>query len=183
MSERPRVDDPTIAPTDEPVACEPLPATLRAEYLATIRDLLAVDVPVCVIGSFALLLRGVDLGGYCFTDCDLLLDGSLAVACRAAERLAATGHALEVWGVPLAVPVDPRVLAGKVYFRATRGPADLDLTHELGEEGLVAQLRSAAPVDGVTVAAVDAVLASKRARGTARDLALLSILQASSPAR
>jgi hypothetical protein len=156
---------------------EPLPAALRAGYLAAARDLLAHDIRVCVIGSFALLLRGVDLGRYRLVDCDLLLPGGLPDACRAAERLAAAGHALQVWGDPLAVPVDPRALAGKVYLRTTRGAAVLDLTHEL-DERLRVQLRGAAPVDGVPVAAVDAVLASKRARGTARDLALLSLLGA-----
>ncbi|UGT40638.1 hypothetical protein LTV02_32315 [Nocardia yamanashiensis] len=148
-----------------------------ATYLAALRALRASGVPYVVIGGLALHLRYGALLDLPVRDCDLLLP-SAAIgpdACTAA--LCAQGWRVRSWQDDVHPPLDPEMLAGRYYLRATQGNGIIDATYEYDavtwpEAEAAAELHA-----GVPVAAPAHLIALMAARDSAQDRARIAAVR------
>jgi|AGTN01.2.fsa_nt_gi hypothetical protein len=155
----------------------------RAQYQGALDALKIAGVRFCVIGSFGLFMRGIELGDYEVKDLDIMIDPGLDNIERCAAMLTALGYLVRVWEEELPVPLTQDFLKGKYYLRATK-PGDalltVDCTYEHDSFPIESMLAGSEPIgaDGINVVLLADQIAMKKARGTPRDLELLALVEA-----
>lgn len=157
----------------------------RDEYLGALDALRKAGVRFCVIGSFGLAMRKIELGEYEVKDLDIMIDPDLGNIERCATTLTARGYLVRVWEEELPVPLTRDFLSGKYYLRATKSGETLltvDCTYEHDSVSIETMLAGSSPVgeDGIRVISLADLIHMKQLRGNSRDLELLAAIEAES---
>lgn len=140
-----------------------------ATYTAALRALRAAGVPYVVIGGLALHLRYGPLLDLPIRDCDLLLPSRTNGPDACAATLHARGWRVRSWQDDVYPPLDPGLLTGRFYLRATRGNGIIDATYEYDAVTWTEVSAAAESHDGIPVAAPRHLIALMAARGSAQD--------------
>lgn len=146
-------------------------------YLAPLRRLAAADSGFACIGSFGLWLWGHLPDGSDIPDADLAVRRDPSVFERLAQTLHDMGWMLELWGKPVATVPPFDVVLAHHYLRARAGSLCIDLSVCDLALPLERLLAGATQRQGIPVAALADIVATKRARGSARDREQLQIIQ------
>jgi len=146
-------------------------------YLAPLRRLAAADNGFACIGSFGLWLWGHLPDGSDIPDADIAVRRDPLVFERLARTLRDMGWMLELWGKPVATIPSFDVVVAHHYLRARTGNLCIDLSVCDLALPLEHLLAGASLRHGIPVAALADIVATKQARGLARDREQLRFTQ------
>jgi hypothetical protein len=141
-------------------------------YQEALELLVHEGVRFCVIGTYGLLLHGIDLSNYKMRDCDLMCAKDQLKAF--ATTMHSAGWAMTVWEEPLPMPFTEQQIDGKFYIRCKKNEHQIDMTYEHDSFAIEPIVQSAQMIDGVPVASIEWIITLKRSTKRARDLEFLS---------
>ncbi|WP_067826324.1 hypothetical protein [Nocardia inohanensis] len=140
-----------------------------AAYRDALRALRMRGVPYAVIGGLALHLRygaALDLP---IRDCDLLLPSPSIGPDAFTTTLRARGWRVRSWQDEVRTPLDPALLTGRFYLRATRAAGIIDATYEYDAVTWDEVRAGIDWYDGIPIAAPAHLIALMAARDSEQD--------------
>lgn len=148
------------------------------EYFDILKVFNENQIEYLIIGTYALKIYFPEkMNDYKINDCDILIENDIHEIQILIKLLIKFDWQVEVWNIAIDESVEAEFLKGKYYIRALKDDLCIDISYEYPLISWENIHGNKSELNEFPLASINDIFLLKKAKGTAKDLAIINLLQ------